>query len=165
MVVLGVINQGQLEKVVHQIFPTESIHCRSTPSLSLAILFLLSQALFTFLIILFVIDIYQYIISNARDEAQIKNKLSDHYFEVDLWIPSMNLGFEFQVFSFYSAFSFPFLFIFVCALLICFCSSLYNRTTIIILQHGIITARMIRLQNEIVSIFFSSPFPLPPSSL
>eukprot|EP00026_Physarum_polycephalum_P002272 Phypoly_transcript_02278.p1 GENE.Phypoly_transcript_02278~~Phypoly_transcript_02278.p1 ORF type:complete len:919 (+),score=129.98 Phypoly_transcript_02278:81-2837(+) len=36
------------------------------------------------------------IIPNARDEAKIKNKLSDHFFEVDLWVPSLNLGFEFQ---------------------------------------------------------------------
>lgn len=34
---------------------------------------------------------------NARKESNIKYPSSDTFLEIDLWIPSLNLGFEYQV--------------------------------------------------------------------
>lgn len=35
--------------------------------------------------------------SNARKEANIVNQKTGHYFEVDIWLPNLQLGLEFQV--------------------------------------------------------------------
>lgn len=37
------------------------------------------------------------IVINARKEALFKNPSTGKFFEVDLWLPKYNLGFEFQV--------------------------------------------------------------------
>lgn len=39
-----------------------------------------------------------YIISNARKQLSIRNPETDNFLELDIWIPDLNLGFEFQVY-------------------------------------------------------------------
>ena len=34
--------------------------------------------------------------ANARKESQIRSPSSDYFLELDVWIPTLNLGFEFQ---------------------------------------------------------------------
>lgn len=42
------------------------------------------------------------IVINARKQAAIKNPINNEYFEVDIFIPSLQLGFEFQVLELHS---------------------------------------------------------------
>ena len=36
---------------------------------------------------------------NARKEAQLLNPETGDYLELDIWLPSLNLAFEYQVFT------------------------------------------------------------------
>jgi hypothetical protein len=42
----------------------------------------------------------QDILSNSRKKGEIKSSVTGKYIELDLWIPTLRLGFEFQVFYF-----------------------------------------------------------------
>jgi hypothetical protein len=56
-------------------------------------------------------DFLAKVVKNVRREASIKNPLTGDCLEIDVWFPSLNLGFEYQVSFFF--FSFPYLFFFL----------------------------------------------------
>ncbi len=68
--------------------------------------FLCCYIYFIFLILNFK---YIEIFKNARKQGGIKSPITGAFLEMDIWIPNLNLCFEFQVFLFYFMF---FLFLF-----------------------------------------------------
>jgi hypothetical protein len=96
------IHQLQLEKAVTSLFPSENIF-KLFLFLFLFFVFCFLFFVFCFLFLFFfcfcffvflnVVDV----ISNARKESAIKNPETGSYLEYDAWVPSLSLGFEFQV--------------------------------------------------------------------
>ena len=76
------VGQKTLAAVVHSLFPNYSIY---------HVLPLLYP--FSFF------DVCKYILKNAKKEVQIISPFTQRYLEVDIWIPELRIGFEYQVCS------------------------------------------------------------------
>lgn len=74
-------NQGYLERAVHSLFPGES-----KKNISLIVMIILIN------------NNISEILTDQRKETHIKNPHTGKYLEIDVWIPRLDLCFEFQVF-------------------------------------------------------------------
>lgn len=84
------VHQGLLEKTLHHIFPGKHIQLiKKTKQLN-------SQHS-NKLNILYIFDNYIITHVNARKVANLRHPKTDCYLELDIWLPTLNIGFEFQV--------------------------------------------------------------------
>lgn len=81
------MNQRNLEEVLHILFPKERIFP----------LFVFRSFLDVFSSHFLSLYPELEIVTNARKEALIRSPVSDKLLELDVWIPKLNIAFEFQV--------------------------------------------------------------------
>ena len=89
------VGQKQLERCVKEIFPEYLFFCPCFPFPSLPIPSLLLRSPLFFALF---DDNYRYeIIVNARKEVGIVSPETGLFLEIDVWIPLLRVGFEYQV--------------------------------------------------------------------
>ena len=88
----NIINQSHLAGVVKALFPGHGTLHLPSP-LPSPILFPLLPPVISFNIDYFPLDLK----TNSRKSAKISNPITGKYLELDIWIPTLQMSFEFQV--------------------------------------------------------------------